>query len=282
MAPTSLPLKLHGLIGLATILVVTHLSIVLRLENMNLTNVSIIVWAGCGFLVWEKRKQLVWTNSLLASSLGLGIIAIVLFKNSQISSYHLFLRFVPLLGCLGLALVASGIKGLKQYWQELTILLLTTIPPGLINRFAPWNVMTAKLSHFLLYYIGVDIHRSRDIILSIGTSIPTINNSVRVDERCAGAETMLQLWALAIVAIFLLPTTKQQKITIPLTALAIAFLINSIRVAILVTIVHDRPTFDYWHLGQGGQIFPLAAILVWGIICKFIILRDHQGDHQKS
>jgi exosortase/archaeosortase family protein len=117
--------------------------------------------------------------------------------------------------------------------------------------------------------------------LSIGNNIPTINNSVRVDAACAGAETMLQLWALAIVAIFLLPTTRRQKVIIPLTALVIAFLVNSIRVAILVTIVHDRSSFDYWHLGQGGQIFPLAAIIVWGIICKFIIINDQPRDHQK-
>lgn len=269
-----LPLKIYGLMTIAAILIAVHISLVMRLPEIpNLLNGSILIWAVGGFLVWERRKQLTWANSPLSYGLGLGIIAIVLSINLSHEGYHTFLRFTPVVSAIGLGLLASGYQGLKQYQSELTMLLLTALPPGLLDNLAEWNLLTARSAHFLMHYIGLDVYRHGSLI-TVGSTIPSVNNTVNVAKSCAGSVTMTQLWVLAIIGIFLVPTKLWQKLIIPIIALASAYFVNVIRVAILAAIVPNKPVFTYWHEGLGGQIFPIVAIVVWGLICKFLIIRN--------
>jgi cyanoexosortase A len=274
MLLSSFPLKLYGIISIASILVAVHISLVMRLPEIpNLLYGSMIIWAVGGFLVWERRKELTWANSLLGYGLGLGIVAIALYINLSRDGYHTFLRFTPFVSAIGLGLLASGHQGLKQYQSELTMLLLTALPPGLVDKLAEWDLLTARSSHFLLHYVGVDVYRNGSLI-SVGSAMQTVNNTVNVAKSCAGSVTMVQLWVLAIVGIFLVPTKLWQKIIIPVIAMASAYFVNVIRVAILAILVTNKPIFTYWHEGLGGHIFPIAAIVLWGLICKFIILRS--------
>jgi len=274
-------LKLYGLITLATILVVVHIGVVIRMPYNSLISGSILTWAVSIFLVWERRKQLLLISSPLAYILGIAVAAIALSISLSLQNYHTSIRFIPLLSCLGLGLIASGYQGLKQYQQELTIFLLTAIPPGLVNSLTEWDIMTAKVSHFLLHYIGFEVYR-KESLLTVGSAIATPDNTVNVAIACAGTDTMMQLWVLAILGIFLVPTTFRQKLAIPVVALVVAYGVNAIRVAILAALRINQPLFDYWHIGQGGQIFPFATIVIWGLICKFIIMRTPPINHQES
>ena len=274
MLHPTFPLKLYGIISIASILVATHISLVMRLPEIpNLFYGSLVIWAVGVFLVWERRKELTWVNSLVGYGLGLGIVAIVLWVNLSRDGYHTFLRFTPFLSGLGLGLLASGYQGLKQYQPELTMFLLTALPPGLVDKLAEWDVLTARSAHFLLHYLGINVYRNGSLI-SVGST--AIENTVNVAKSCAGSVTMVQLWVLAIVGIFLVPTKLWQKMIIPVVAMACAYFVNVIRVAILAILVSNKPVFTYWHEGLGGQIFPIMAIVLWGLICKFLILRNPQ------
>ena len=283
MLHPTFPLKFYGIMSIASILVAVHISLVMRLTEIpNLLHGNILIWAVGGFLVWERRKQLTWANSPLSFGLGLGIVAIVLYINLSRDGYHTFLRFTPLVSAIGLGLLASGYQGLKQYQPELTMFFLTALPPGLVDKLAEWDILTARSSHFLLHYLGIDVYRNGSLI-TVGSAMQTVNNTVNVAKSCAGSVTMVQLWVLAIIGIFLVPTKIWQKLTIPVIAMASAYFVNVIRVAILAILVTNKPVFTYWHEGLGGQIFPIAAIVLWGLICKFLILREppiNNQDHQ--
>ncbi len=288
--------KLYGLLALAALLVAVHISLVLRQpDDSNLINGSILVWFVCGLLVWEKRKQPLeessrwfknWANSWAntgAKILGWGIVTIVLVVSFSLTSYHTFIRFAPFLICLGLGLIAAGFGGLQRYKQELTLTLLTALPPGLVHRLADWEAITANLSHFLLQSLGFDAHLGyiqKEIVLTIGAALPTANNSVIVARGCAGVEMMLQLWVLSIAGIFLLPTSRRQKLIIPVAAVVMAYIINAIRVAVLAVIVPYPLAFNYWHTGQGGQIFPVFAVLIWGVLCKLLLDFSRSNPHK--
>lgn len=291
MPSTTFSGKLYGLLTLAALLVAVHISLVLRQpDDSNLINGSILVWFVCGLLVWEKRKQplekkLLWFNNNWANTgsniLGWGIVAIVLLVSLSLTSYHTFIRFAPFLICLGLGLIAVGFEGIQHYKQELALTLLTALPPGLVHRLADWEAMTANLSHFLLQSLGFDARLGflqQEILLTIGAALPTANNSVIVARDCAGVDIMLQLWVLSIAGIFLLPTSRRQKLIIPVVAVGIAYIVNAIRVALLVAIVPYPAAFNYWHTGQGGFFFPVLAVLIWGLVCKILILRDPSTD----
>nr|WP_293089917.1 archaeosortase/exosortase family protein [Moorena sp. SIO3H5] len=62
-------------------------------------------------------------------------------------------------GLLGLGLLASGLKGLKQYWQHLTIFLCLAIPSGLPTLLIDVSTLTAKFSGLLLWYSGFEVSR---------------------------------------------------------------------------------------------------------------------------
>lgn len=282
--------KLYGLIALAALLVAVHISLVLRQpDDSNLINGSILVWFVCGLLVWEKRQQPLEKNSRWANTwantgsniLGWGIVAIVLLVSFSLTDYHTFIRFTPFLICLGLGLITAGIGGIQRYKQELALTLLTALPPGLVHRLADWEAMTANLSHFLLQSLGFDARLGslqQEILLTIGAALPTASNSVIVARDCAGVDIMLQLWVLSIAGIFLLPTNRRQKLIIPVVAVVIAYIINAIRVALLAAIVPYPAAFSYWHTGQGGFFFPVLAVLIWGLVCKILILRDYSAN----
>jgi len=284
--------KLYGLLTLAALLIAVHISLVLRQPNdSTLINSSILVWFVCGLLVWEKRKQpleenLRWFNNWAntgANILGWAIVTIVLIVGFSLTGYHTFIRFAPFLICLGLGLIAAGFGGIQRYKQELTLTLLTALPPGLVHRLADWETITANLSHFLLQSLGFDAHLGyiqKEIVLTIGAALPTANNSVIVARGCAGVDMMLQLWVLSIAGIFLLPTSRRQKLIIPMVAVVIAYTINAIRVAVLAAIVPYPLAFNYWHTGQGGQLFPVFAVLIWGVLCKFLLDFSRSNPHK--
>ncbi len=278
--------KLYGLLTLAALLVAVHIFLVLRQpDDSNLINGSILVWFVCGLLVREKRQQPLEENSRWANTgsniLGWGIVAIVLLVSLSLTGYHTFIRFTPFLICLGLGLITAGIGGIQRYKQELALTLLTALPPGLVHRLADWEAMTANLSHFLLQSLGFDARLGslqQEILLTIGAALPTASNSVIVARDCAGVDIMLQLWVLSIAGIFLLPTNRRQKLIIPVVAVVIAYIINGIRVALLAAIVPYPAVFSYWHTGQGGFFFPVLAVLIWGLVCKILILRDYSAN----
>ncbi|NEP49713.1 MAG: hypothetical protein F6K65_13220 [Moorea sp. SIO3C2] len=56
----------------------------------------------------------------------------------------------------GLALLASGFRGLKQYWQELLILFTLGVPKLLLPYLPNINPITAKFSAFVLWYSGAN------------------------------------------------------------------------------------------------------------------------------
>lgn len=266
------------ILGLATGLIALHLTLTARANDLELLSTSFIFWAAVASLVWEKRDELSTQSGVFSSFLGASLIASVLLKSSSVAGYDLFLRFSPFICALGLALLVSGGKGLKQYWQELLLLGFIIIPSGLILKFINVTLLTAKFSTFLLGCMGFAVSRQGLFI-----TLPT--GRVEVGVGCSGVNGMLQLFGLALLFIFMFPeTTRKQKIFLPFLAVFIAFVVNSIRVAILALLVahSQREAFDYWHTGTGSQLFPLIGVGIFGLFCWFFILRKPPTHQEPS
>lgn len=256
--------------GLAIGLIALHLTLTGKANDIELLSTSFVFWAAVASLIWEKRDKLSTESGVFSSFFGATLIVSVLLKSASVSGHDLFLRLLPFIGALGLALLVSGAKGLKQYWQELLLLAFIIIPPGLILRFFDVTLLTAKFSAFLLWCLGFDVSRQGLFI-----TLPT--GRVEVGFGCSGVNGMLQLLGLALLFLFMFPETKpKQKIVLPVLAIIIAFIVNSVRVAILALLVaHSHlQSFDYWHTGTGSQLFPLIGVGILGLFCWFFILRQ--------
>jgi cyanoexosortase A len=184
------------------------------------------------------------------------------------------LQLLPLGLALGLGLLASGWRGLGQYWREGLLVLTLAIPAELlltpIDRLFQIRQITAQIAAFLLYYLGFDA------VVRNGITIDLPSGSVTVALYCTGIEAGILLLKLSVIFAVLFALPFSQKLLAPLAAIGAALLISVVRVALLAVVVSNPPVFDYWHGSGGGQIFSTAAILGFGLFCRWILDRYEQ------
>ncbi|NEO32123.1 MAG: cyanoexosortase A [Symploca sp. SIO3C6] len=276
--PTSKHLTIPSfwLLAIAVGLIAIHQTLTWRGESNSLAGNSILFWMAISSMVWDKRHSLNLESRVFPSFLGASIIALILLKSSFHSAHDIFLNISPLLSAFAVALLASGFKGLKQYWQELTILVFLIPPPSLLAHFINLSVPTAKFSEFLLWYSGWEVFRD-------GILLYVPNGVVKVASGCSGTENMSHLLGLAVIFLMMFSSNRFQKIIVPLVALALAFLVNGVRVAILA-VLSSFPTeeaFNYWHHGNGSGIFPMITVVLFGLFC-WLLLQQQQAKVERQ
>jgi len=81
---------------------------------------------------------------------------------------------------------------------------------------------------------------------------------------------MMWMVQLAILFLVIFPTTKIQKILVPITVVLIVLLVNRIRTAIMAVLApHNYQTFEYWH-SDNAQIFSTIPLLIFGFLCRYL------------
>ncbi|MCC0179309.1 archaeosortase/exosortase family protein [Waterburya agarophytonicola K14] len=87
-----------------------------------------LFWMVVLFSIWEKRDRLQLESDRISSFCGTALISLVLYKSLHLFPDDFFLRISPLLSLIGWGLLGSGIKGIKQYSQEIFLLSFLAIP----------------------------------------------------------------------------------------------------------------------------------------------------------
>ena len=220
-------------------------------------------------LLWQKRERLHWESDTVSSFIGISFLSLVLYRSLHLFPEDFFLRISPLLSLLGWGLLASGIKGLKQYAPEFFLLSFLAIPWEFIYIFDVSEV-TAKFSTFILWTLGFTATRQ-------GVWIVMPTGSVEVYNGCSGVRTILQLLGLSWILLTLVPTNWRQKIWLPIAAILLGFIVNGIRVAIMTVLVamSNSEGFEYWHTGTGSLIFSAIAVLLFGTVCSMTLSKEN-------
>lgn len=264
------------LLAIAGGLIAVHLSLTWRVApDTGRLSISVLGWGAALSMLWEKRHTLILESDVFSSLLGLLLIAFVLLKSLFVTSYDSVVDLTPFIAGLGLAMLASGVKGLQQYWQELMIVLALNAPVGLLLDRIDISLVTAKFSTVILSYLGFEVSRQGVNIFLPPTGV------VEVYPGCSGLESIVRLLRLAVLFLVMFPTDLAKKILIPVVAVLVAFVINGVRVALMAVLVgySNQEAFNYWHLGTGSQIFLLIAMLVFGLFCYFINQKDDPDNH---
>lgn len=251
--------------GLAAI----HLSLASKANDGSLLSSSIVYWIAIASMLWSKKKKLSFKSSFFGGGLGILILSLVLVKSSFMQGYDPFLRILPLFSMIGLGLLASGVTGLGQFWKELSILSFLTPPPSVLEQVINTSPVTAKFSTALLWYAGFPVTRENQFIL-----IP--NGGVEVYSGCSGVDTMLHLLGLSAVFVALFPTSKLQKLVLPLLAIGIAFVVNGVRVSLMAALSEptNKAMFEYWHKGDGSLLFSMISVVLLATYCYFISMPE--------
>ena len=274
LAATPLKDSRFWLLGIAAGLIAIQLTVNWRDGNINSWSTSVLFWFAICSVVWEKHKTLNLKSGMASSLLGTLLIAIVLLKSTSYAGT--FYYVAPFISATGLGLLASGSKGLKQYWQELLALFCLGVPQITILSLADISELTARFAAFVLLHLGFAVSRQ-------GVYVALSTGAVEVNPGCSGIRNIIQLFSIAVLFLVLFPINWKQKVFVPLVAVLIAFTVNGFRVAMLAILVaYSTPeNFEYWHLGDGGQIFSLVSALLFGLFC-YLILRLNESKDQES
>lgn len=265
------------LLGIAAGLIAINLNITWKSgETDNYWGTLGLFLSAVCYLIWEKRKTLSLETGVASSFLGTLLIAWVLLKSITIVGDDPIIRILLLVSALGLALLASGFQGLKQYWQELLILCFIAPSTGLLAALIDISPLTAKFANFLLVHLGFQVS-----LQGVNIIMPT--GSVKVYPGCSGMEPIISLLGLAVLFLAMFPTDWSKKIIVPVMAIFVAFVVNGVRVTLMAILVafSNEKTFEFWHTGDGSLIFAMISVLIFGLFCLYL-LRVDKPENQNS
>ena len=242
-------------------LVILHLHLSRQFGTSVFFNRGFMFWMVSLLLLWQKKDRLCMKSDRLSCFVGTLILSLVFYKSLHLFPEDFFLRISPLLSFLGWGLLASGVKGLKQYYKQLFLVTFLAIPWELIYIFDVSQI-TAKFSTFILWLLGFEVTRQGVWII-----MPT--GSVEVYNGCSGLRTILQLLGLSWIVLTIIPTRWKTKILLAIAAIVLGFIVNGMRVALMAVLIAlgDRTGFNYWHTGNGSLIFSAIAVFLFGIVC---------------
>jgi cyanoexosortase A len=232
------------------------------------------------FLLWKKRNTLKFDSSLFASGLGLLLIFLMVFKGLSIFWFEAyFIRIATLFSAIGLCLLASGFKGLKQYGAELVIVILLCVPTSMIFartlQLVDVPLLTAKVSNLILWYLGFQSSRQ-------GVSIYLPNGGVEVIVFCTGLSSAIVMFSLSIICMAVFLRSWTSRIIIGVSSILIGFFLGSFRVVLMALVVSDEPAFDFWHGSSGNQIFSTLGILIFGFLANYLINKPDEPKLEES
>jgi cyanoexosortase A len=253
----------------ATALYVIWLDRLLESTDSNLVMITIMLGCMLLYSLWQRRGEIKLESGMAATVVGIGLISLVLIKSFTLFWFEYeFFKLVPLLLFFGIALIASGFKGLIQYWRELVIVCVISLPLSiieiLIDRYLKFSVITTKFSAFLMWYFGINLETK-------GTLIVLSDGAVNVFPACTGLSVMLLMLMISVGLMLVFPLELKRKLYLLGLSLGIGFFMGVIRVAWLALVVSDRPAFEYWHGAEGAGIFSTTTVVVFGILCQKII-----------
>lgn len=254
------------LLGIAAGLMTLSIHLSMKSEMTDLGGTTLLFWVAVASQLWKKRHNLNLYSGFFSTLLGVSIIIIVLFKSQFAYVDDSFLRISPILSLFSFALLASGIKGLRQYWQEFLLLGFITIPQHWLSQLVNLPKLTAKFATFSLLYLGFPAQNK-------GYLVELKPNFVEVDSGCSGISLIFQLLGIGLIFLILFSPKKSQVILIPSVAVILAFILNGVRVALMAYLnsYSQKSAFSYWHEGDGSLIFSLVGVIILGYFCNFIL-----------
>ena len=266
----------YWFLGIAISLIAIHLTLVNKTAPTFFLGTSLLFWLAVASRIWEKRHTFSLKHEIFSSFIGATIIILGIIKIFSLTDYDPFMRLFPLISAFGLGLMAfGGIKGLKQYWQEIILLIVLAIPPELItkpiNQLIGVSALTGKFSSFVLWHLGYEVSSQGEFIIQPA-------GSIWISPECAGLVTLLWLLQLSALFLVMFPLELSQKILVPIVAVLTGFVVNGLRIAHLAVLaVSNQEAFNYWH-SENAQIFSLLDVAIVGLFCFFLIRQEEVED----
>jgi len=215
------------------------------------------------FFAWERRGRL--RQAAIAPSwwgllpLALGTLTLMI---GRLGTELMNMRVSFVLTLIGLVLLLLG----RQIFRVLAfpllfLFLMVPLPESLVNVIAfPLQLVAADLAVKALFLLGVPALRE-------GNIIHLANSKLFVAEACSGLHSLVALITLGVVFAYFFRKSLVERVVIVLSAIPIAILVNSFRVAltgVLTARFGEQVAGGVIHETQGLFTFGLAFVLLLG------------------
>ena len=248
-------------LAIAATFTVIYFSLVWQADDTGQLSMSLLFYFCVASLLRGKLGVLSFQRNWSAVCISFSLMIWILLNISTTTDDYT-VRLFPFISGLAIVLLVSGWIGLKQYWRELTIFFFLGVPSFLAYHFIDISLLTAKFSTLLLWYSGFDI-------LSQGTFMALRDgHAVEVVYDCSGIDMVNYLLGMSVICLIMFPISGLFKqLFVPLAGSVIGFVVNGIRVALMVVLMKfDQAAFDNWHTGTGSYAFALLGVVLLGIL----------------
>lgn len=262
------------LLSIAAGLQAISLTLTWKAHDTGHLGMSMLFLFAIGSILWDKRHTLRFDSDVFSSIVGWLLISWVLWQSVSHNTEHT-LRILSFTSAVGVSLLASGFKGLKQYWEVLTIMFFLEVPSVLAEQFFDISPLSAKFASMLLWYSGFDV-----VLNGIYIYLPT--GSVKVVPSCSGVDTINYLLGISVIALIMFPIAKFKRFFVAIFAMLVGFVLNAFRIAMLAIFVGtNQAAFDSWHGGQASYSFGVIGILIFGLV-YMLLLKQEEKQMQKQ
>ena len=224
-----------------------------------------ILYLGILHNLYQRRNSLIFSNRFPANIIGSCLIIFpYLTANFSLKEMSISWLFLPLINAIGLALLASGFRGIKQFQRELNIIVIfpfvLIILRALFSKLIgliPLPVIYAKISFFIFWYLGFQT--------SIQGTIVSVNGgAIDVYWGCTGVQNLLLLLKFSLLLVICFPSVIKNAYLPFILAIIISSICSVARLMIMALVVNDKPAFHYWHSMEGGNIFLFLSFVSFG------------------
>lgn len=219
------------------------------------------------YLVWARREALATAVAKPAWLPGLATLglAIVLLVGGHLGGVLIAEQFAFVVSLTAIVLLVWGLGVLRLVWMALAYLLLI-VPfwDAFTERLhLPFQQLSANLGVQMLHVVGVPAYRE-------GTFLYLPNITLEVARACSGVNYLIAILALGVPLAYLYLPTNGRRLVLVTSAIAIAALSNSLRVAMIGVLA-------YFEIGSPlhGPFHVLHGLFVSGIgyVVLFVGLR---------
>jgi cyanoexosortase A len=180
----------------------------------------------------------------------------VLWRGQRMVGFDLSSSFMPLLGAIGLVLLAAPANKLRPFLPSLSVLALLPVVRtlGWLTPLGPLSVAIAWLTKQMLTLSGYTA-------VQFGTSVGLKSGGVIVSGSCAGLSILLQLLMVAVIFAMAFPMRNRwQNGVMLLVAPLIGMVVNGMRITLLALLITSSLPgkqwwFDFFHEDWGSLIF---------------------------
>lgn len=247
---------------------------------------ALVFWFAALTIAWRRRYTLDLESNFLSSGIGITLIAWALLRSILWKGYLDNLnQITPFVSTLGLCLIASDARKVRQYWRELAIVGLSAFPFKyiffLLSIPEATTVIDAKFSSYVLWYAGFSVFQQGNRVI-----LPT--GIIQVEEACSSFILIWLLLQLSLVFCLTFSVRSRQKVLLLLAAIFIGFVVNGLRLCVMALVVanNNQAAFEYWHGSSGAEMFTSIAFLLLGLF-YIVITRDSPkkrlvSDHERN